>query len=266
MGNYSRKLVVLATAAVSALSFGDNVVVPLADGGCAAQVNAGSTASSGPFGVNSLTIGGTQEISQQVFVLGVNGSTMVPINDYSAPNVIQISDREAIVSYTSSNFLLSVDYVLTGSDPTSVVLTEALTLTNTSANDITYNLVDLNHFKLEGANGGTVSLLDSNDILQTRNLTTGFYGVNLAPTHWAINNFGTVAGASLSGGNLSDSSALFSSSDPGFAFQWRGSLGVAQSLQVGTYHIVTTPEPASLLTLGGLAVMALRRRKREAKL
>lgn len=265
MGKYFRRFAVLALAAVSAISFGQNVVVQLADGGSTAQLNVGTSASSGPLGLNSFTVGGIQEVSQQVFLLSVNGAGVQPLNDLSTPTVNQVSAREAVIGYSSSNFTVSVDNTLTGANSVTGVLTEALTLINTSASTITYNLVDLNHYKLDGANGGTVARVDSNDILQTRNVTTGSYGVNITPTHWAINTFSSVASAGLGGGNLSDGTSPFTNADPGFAFQWQGSLGTGQSLQVGTFHIVTIPEPASLLTLGGLAFMALRRRKRAAR-
>lgn len=265
MGKHIRRFAILALATVSALSFGQDVVVPLTDGGSAVQLNAGTSASSGPLGTNSWTIGGTQELAQQLFLLSIDNHGVQPINDFSAPMVNQPSSHEAIIGYTGSNFVISVDYVLTGIAPDLAKLTESVTLIDTSASSITYNLLDLNHFKLDGATGGTVTLLDPDTLKQVRNTTTGLYGVTAHPTHWAINTFSSVVSSCLNGGDLPDSSSPFTDPDSAFAFQWRGTIETGQSFQFTTVHLVAVPEPASLLALGGLAVMAIRRRKRTAK-
>ncbi len=247
--------------AVSAVSFGQNVVLNLTDGGCAAQVNAGTSASSGPLGVNSWTVGSTQELRQQVYLLSINGAGVQPINDFGAPAVDQPSNREVTIRYTQSNFTISVHYLLTGGAPDLCDLSEQVTLANTSNNSFTYNLEDLNHFAPANQTGGTATLLDPNTIQQVNNGTAVTVGTDLTPTHWMINTFGSAASTALGGGNLPDGSSPFTNSDIGSVFQWRGTLAAGDSLQFNVNKEVAVPEPASLLTFGGLALLALRRRR-----
>ncbi|HVT11193.1 MAG TPA: PEP-CTERM sorting domain-containing protein [Fimbriimonadaceae bacterium] len=261
MSKYIREAAVLAVAGISAVSFGQNVVLELADGGCTAQVNAGTSASSGPLGVNSWTVGGTQEIRQQVYLLSINGGGVVPINDLGAPAVDQPSSREVTIRYTQSDYTISVHYLLTGGAPDLCDLSEQVTLMNTSNGSFTYNLEDLNHLAPANQTGGTATLLDPNTIQQVNNGTAVTVGTDLTPTHWMINTFSSAASSALGGGNLPDGSSPFTNSDIGSVFQWRGSLGAGDSLQFNVNKEVAVPEPASLLALGGLTILALRRRR-----
>jgi hypothetical protein len=75
-----------------------------------------------------------------------------------------------------------------------------------------------------------------------------------------IDTTGNVVNAIL-GGTLTDSQSTFTNTDLGFAFQWNVSVAPGTSWQMSKDKLLAVPEPASLLALGGLTLIVIRRRR-----
>ncbi|HVT13721.1 MAG TPA: PEP-CTERM sorting domain-containing protein [Fimbriimonadaceae bacterium] len=252
---------IVAVVSLSACSFGQ--LVTLNDNGSTALINAG-TGGEGPFGLNSWTIGnGPNNVHQQLYLYRVGGGAVDAVNNISAPNIIQPTGYLADIGYTSgANFFdLDFRYLLTGGQPNSADLAEVTTLTNRGNTNLVFSLYEFDDFTPGGIAGGTGTLLNSSTIRHSNGAGSVTVGATNIPNHWMIDSAPNVAAAIL-GGTLTDGASGYTSENSlAFAFEWDVVVAPGQTWQMSKDKLLSVPEPTSLLALGGLALLAIRRRR-----
>lgn len=254
-----RKIAVLALATVSVSSFGQ--IVTLANGGSLAQINAGT--GTGLFGLNNWTIGaGPNNVAQQLYLIKVGG-VVNSFNQLSAPVIVQPTADLATITYTSgaNSYDVATRYLLTGAAPNSADLAEVLTLTNRGTSALTFTLYEYDNFTPGGNIGGIGNLLNSSTIRETSLNASITVGATPIPSHWMIDTVANVQNTITAGNNLTDGTNGFTSGSLAFAFQWDVTVQAGQNWQMSKDKLLAVPEPASMLTLGGLALLAVRRRR-----
>ena len=197
------------------------------------------------------------------------------IDRISTPVVSLYGTREASISYTANNFILTVDYLLTGGpvigppgqSPNSD-LGESIRIQNTSNRALEFHFFQYTHSDFPAMNWvqlGRNLRGFFNDAFQaagdgglTETITTpgAVHGeVDFAPaTLYRLNN--------ISGYNLNDNAGPLGPEDVAYAFQWDLNIAPGSSvlLSMDTYRSVLIPEPSAAALLScGLVLWAVRR-------
>ncbi|HWA83975.1 MAG TPA: PEP-CTERM sorting domain-containing protein [Fimbriimonadaceae bacterium] len=262
MFKFDRGIAVLAAVSLSVCSFGQ--LITLTDNGSMVQINPGMSQGDGLPGVNAWTIGnGPNNVRQQAYFYRVGGGAVDLVNNISAPNVFQPTANLVDVGYTSaaSFFDLNFRYLLTGGPPNSSDLAEVATLTNRGNANLVFSLYEFDRFTPGGIVGGTGTLLNSSTIRHSNaagSITVGATGI---PDDWMIDSPGNVMTA-IGNGQLTNATSGYTNSDGlAFAFQWNIVVAPGQTWQMSKDKLLSVPEPTSLLAFGGLAILAIRRRR-----
>jgi len=262
MLGFGRKIAVLALMSVAAASFGQ--VVNLVNDGSTASINAG-TGTQGNQGLFDWRIGGGPNFAvQQVYAFRVGTGAVNTVNTISAPTIVQPTPDLADIAYTSGANLFDITfrYLLTGGSPNSSDLAEVTTLVNRGTTALTFSLYEYDFFRPGGVIGGTGTLLNSSTIRLANAGGSITVGATNIPDRWEIGPSATVVTDLLSGTLSNANSPFTSATDISFGFQWNVVVAPGQTWQMSKNKLIApVPEPATLVTVGSLALLAIRRRR-----
>jgi hypothetical protein len=165
-------------------------------------------------------------------------------------------------------FNATLEYVVTDLGVESGAVTETLTVTSTATSGpIVLNLFSYLDYDLAASAGGdSATLLGPGSMQITDTTWVGMYD---GPNSFAyqVDTFANVRTLlnNANADNLNNTGLPFGPGDFTAAYQWNPTLTLGQTMQIQTRMTVTNvPEPATgvALALGGLAILALRRRRR----
>jgi hypothetical protein len=271
------RLLTLALAMSALSSSAANVV--LSDGTATATINPGG--GTGLLGMNEFGLSGQNQLNQQWFWYRVDGLTVnQTIDTIGAPVVTPFNGTRGVTTTYAgggSPISIQVDYLLTGVSTLKAVVSEDITVKNTSANTLTLHFFQYSNFNLAGTLGG-----DSGAI--NKNLFTGLYSIadqiegsiafqETVLTPGADRAQIGMPPAALLGllgttGDLNNSVALVGPGDLAYAFQWTVVLDQGEELVIGKQKYIqlsVVPEPSTMALVGlGMAAFALRRNRGRA--
>jgi hypothetical protein len=224
-------------------------------------------------GMDSWTVDGINQLNKQWFWyrIGTTGPEH-SINTISAPTVTSTGPRQLTGNYSTNNFNLRVDYLISGGAPLSgsSALNESITINNTTSNTLDFHFFQYSDFNLGGLSlGDSVALgTDIHGKYNEADQSKGpliFSESVLSPG--ADRGEANVTPVTLNSLNDSGPTTLnnVNTAGPGdvtWAFEWDLSIAAGGSAIISKdKHIDIVPEP-SCLALGalGLGFLALRRR------
>lgn len=266
MIRFGRKLVTLALASLTVTSFAQSAFT-LTSNGSSAEINPWFGGVGGFFGFRDwrMASGGPNWMRQQHYFIQVDNGGIGIEAAISDPVVDQPTPDLATVTYHNENpegnIEMSIRYLLTGAAPDSNTMSEAVTFTNLASTTRNFKIFDWVEFMPGGTLGGTGTQLNSSTLQQVNGTAVGTVGATNIPDRWMIGTESQLSSA-LSNGNLTNGSSPLTASNLVLAMQWNLTLAPGEHWQMGNQMIIqSAPEPASLLVLGGLAVLAARRQR-----
>lgn len=263
------KRILLLAAATLGMAVGASAQVVLTNQNSTVTIDASQAAPTVSAGMNSWLVEGANQLFQQAYWyrIGETGGEQL-INRISAPTVNQASANTANIQYANTQLRVDITYVLIGGalgSGTSDV-SEVTRITNLGPAPISFHLFEYDDFDL-GANfaDDRAELVNSSTIRQFDSLTNAMVGTVPVPSHWQIAVSGPIF-TSLTDNNpttLTDSGSPFGPGDATFAFQWDVIINPNDTFLMSKNKLIDiVPEPITLVSLGAMGLLALRRRKK----
>jgi len=231
-------------------------------------------------GMNSWTINGQQEMTQQWFWYSVGSTAPASIDTLALTGDTLSGGSAGQLQYASlaNNFTVSINYTLSGTAPGTYVsdVGEQISIQNNNASPLTMEFYKYTDFDLQAGQGGL------NTVEMSQNLFTGLWNdaYQFSAHMTAASEIGVVPGSTLAEAALLPQtlSELNNGSTPVVlndnavagpgavtsAFQWDLTIPGLGTAVMSTDDIVqSVPEPSvfGLITAGGLALSAWQRRR-----
>ncbi len=256
---------VLVTSSAKALT--------ISDGSSSADISPGSSA-----GMFNWFVGGNDQLVQQWFWYRIGGAPEAPINTIGAPAVGSLGPNQLTLTYTHALFSLQVDYLLTSPSFGQASIQEAISIINTSGNNLDFHFFQYSDFDLNGTAGGDFGALGTNifgkfnlvdqidgpNTFQETVLTPGSDHAELSFFPVILNKLNDGVATTLS--DLPPAGAIIGPGDLTWGFQWDRVLtasGPGSSLAISKLKsIEIVPEPSTFaIGLMGLAAVRWMRRR-----
>jgi hypothetical protein len=227
--------------------------------------------------MNNWTVDGANYLNTQWFWLALGNGAPTALNNVSLPSVSTpdgLNGPELITTYGTSQYNVSVDYLLTGSQPGSGQsdISETISLNNTSSGALTLHFYQYSDFnfgafdtvllgtnprgKFDLADVTSASGINLSETVATPGANEGEAGLAPATLNKLMNGVNPVTLDNVT-------SAGPGTTDATWAFEWDITLQAGQSFLISKDKSLDVPEPGSwaLISLG-LAALAARKFRR----
>lgn len=168
------------------------------------------------------------------------------------------------IEYTTDDFFAVMSFQVTGIADGYGVLTQTLTVINTSNSTKTFNLFNYNDVDLAGTAAGDSATLNSPNVIRITDSASPWVAFYEGTDAFGVDSFANLRGEFADNGvdNLNSNGLPFGPGDFTGAFQWSFMLdagGAATASATLTITTIPTPGALALAGVGGLAAF---RRKR----
>jgi hypothetical protein len=179
-------------------------------------------------------------------------------SDWSTPN-------QGRLEYSTREFDAVMIYTVNGIGNGYGVLTQTLTVFNTTNHAINVNLFNYQDIDLAGTSSNDSAVLNSGNVIRVTDANTGWVANYEGTNAFAVGGFSSIRDILSNGSvdNLSNTGLPFGPGDFTGAFQWNFDLstgGAATASATLTITNIPTPGALALGSVGGL--VAIRRRRR----
>jgi hypothetical protein len=253
------------------------VVVALSDNNSVAQIDPNSQA-----GMFNWSVQGLNELYQQWFWYRIGdapGTLQHSIDTISTPVVNMFGTRETTITYTAPNFLLSIDYLLTGGafvgpgQTANSDIGESIRIINTSGSALVFRFFQYSDFDLGGPSSDSVQLGRNlrgqfNDAFQQDPLA-GLTETVTTPgaSHGEVDTFANTRTRlnTIANYTLNDTAGPIGPGDVTWALEWDLTIAPGGSALISKdkYLSVVVPEP-SAIAIGGLGLLLFAMHRRRA--
>jgi hypothetical protein len=168
------------------------------------------------------------------------------------------------IEYTTDDFFAVMSFQVTGIADGYGVLTQTLTVLNTSNTTKTFNLFNYNDVDLGGTAGGDSATLNSPNVIRITDAGTGWVAFYEGTDAYGVDSFANLRAEFADNGidNLNSNGLPFGPGDFTGAFQWAFELSAGGAATASaTLTITNIPTPGAL-ALAGISGLAAFRRKR----
>lgn len=231
-----------------------------------AQVNATNAA-----GMFNWTVDGKNYLNTQWFWLAVGNGAPTAINNLGVLGISQPQANELITTYGNSQYSVSIEYLLTGSQPGSGQsdISESISLDNTSSGALAFHFYQYSDFNF-GPNDSVLLGKNPRGGYNLADVTSqsGIYLSETVATPGANHGEAGLAPSTLAKLNngvspvtLNDvTSAGPGASDATWAFEWDPTVAAGSSYLISKDKALNVPEPGTLGLLSmGLLALAFRK-------
>lgn len=260
----------LASASLLWPGVSQAAIVNLSDGNSTAAVDLDSSA-----GMYQWTVDGGNQLNQQWFWYRIGASGLAqPINSIGAASILYQDPGTVVAQYANSQLTVDITYILTGGSVGHADITEAISVSNTSASPIDLHFFQYSDFNLLNTPGGDSVAIDGapgtgyDYVFQSKGPTQIAEAITSPIADRAeaglafatLNNLNTLSGYDL---NNADSAGP---GDVTWALQWNATIAAGSMFDLTKdkkLNIAAIPEPSALalLALGATAAGLARRRR-----
>jgi len=258
--------------------------ITLTDGNNAVTINPGGQP--GAAGLNSWTINGVNELTQEWYYFAVGNSSgpsgLDTLNTGTTPVGITLSesrtgvtgvDNTARLVYTdpAGRFTETASYQLTGALDGATLgdITETLRIKNTSSSTLNLHMYEYTNLQLDGTTpNNSLAITGGDSATQSNPVNKVMATVTATPTnHSEAALASTLSTALASSSPLTlNGNATLTNADAALAYQWDLSLTPGQSVIINTdKNINSIPEPSSGVALTGAALVMMLGRRRSRR-
>lgn len=168
------------------------------------------------------------------------------------------------LEYTTDDFFAVMNFQVTGIADGYGVLTQTLTILNTSNSTKTYNLFNYNDIDLGGTAGGDSATLNSPNVIRVTDASTPWVAFYEGTDAYGVDSFANLRAELADDGvdNMASNGLPFGPGDFTGAFQWSFTLNAGGAATASSTLTITTIPTPGALALAGLSGLAAFRRKR----
>lgn len=272
-GHAVNRTILSLLGAVGVICQSQAQIVTLTDNNSTAMINPSSQA-----GMFNWSVQGQNQLFQQWFWYGIGNNAVHSIDTISAPTISLSGTRGMTAVYSSQNFNLSIDYLLSGGSVLPVGgsavagIGETIRIINTSSTSLPFHFYQYSDFDLGGPGNDNVQLGLNlrglyNEAMQsdpgvalTETVTTP--GANRGEVDYYANTLNRLNG----GGPVTLNNNVGPLPSPGdvtWALQWDFEIGPGGSVLISKdkfLNVLIVPEPSALAFVGlGLALFLCRK-------
>lgn len=223
-------------------------------------------------GMHTWEVDGSDQLFQQWFWYRVGNNPEDSIDTISAPVTVQPTARHATTTYTAANFILSVDYLLTGGALGTGIsdIAETISIQNTTGSTLDFHFFQYTDFDLDVTSGNDTVALGTNlagkfnEAVQVEGIkvlaeTVAAPGASRGEVDFYANTLNKLEDGVAS--NLNNNAGPVGPGDVTWALQWDFTIAPGGTAIISKDKYLVVPEPASLSLLAMGALLGARRRR-----